>query len=403
MGNNNLTLDIITAESLEVLHQKLNFVTNIVTEYDDQYAVEGAKIGSDIRIRLPIQHNTGTGPTIATGTSADSLQSQVTLQVNTQRHVPMRFTSKEMTLDIDKFRERHIEPAISKLCAMIENDAFNMIDEVHNQVSAGTKCNFTDILEGGVGLNDALAPFGQRYALLDSRANADMVDDVKGLFHDSGNISKQYKDGLMGRTAGYEFYLNTLLPSHTSGAEGGGSAYLTNDATAQKGVYSTPNSMSLVVDTGTKTVKEGDVFTIVGVFDVHPESKVTRAELKQFTVLADFTGAGTITCSPAIISSGPYKNCSASAANNQKLVFVGAASTAYKQSLLFQKGFACFGTADLVLPPGEKASRLNKDGISLRIIQDYYDGVKDRLYTRLDILYGYKVLRPSLAVKVLHT
>lgn len=403
MASNLLTIDMITNESLMVLHQKLNFVTNIVTDYDDSFAKEGAKIGNTLRVRLPMEYGTGTGPTIATGTGADSLQNQVTLTVNTQRHVPMRFTSNEMSMKIDEFRERHIEPAMSRLAAMIEYDALNMMDEIPNAVSAGTKVEFADVLAGGVILDDNLAPRDRRCALLDSQANADMVNDLKGLFHDQKEVSKQYKEGLMGRTAGFDFYQNTLLRSHTSGAEGGGTAYLTNKATAQVGSYTSPNSMSLIVDTGTKTVKEGDVFTIEDVFDVHPETKQSTGVLKQFTVLADFTGAGTISISPAIIATGRYQNCSTSAANDKTLTFIGAASTAYKRSLLFQKGFACFATADLVLPPNTEASRAVYDGISMRMIHDYYDGVKDRLYTRLDVLYGYKVLRPDLGCTVWHT
>jgi hypothetical protein len=403
MASNLLTLDEITNEALMVLHQKLNFVTNIVTDYDDSFAVEGAKIGNTLRVRLPMEYGTGTGSTITTGAGADSLQNQVTLTVNTQRHVPMRFTSNEMTMKIDDFRERHLEPAMSRLAAMIEYDALNMMDEVPNAVSAGTKVDFADILQAGVILDDNLAPRDSRNALLDSQANADCINDLKGLFHDQKEVSRQYKEGLMGRTGGFDFYQNTLLHSHTSGAEGGGSAYLTNKATAQVGSYTSPNSMSLIVDTGTKTVKEGDVFTIEDVYDVHPETKQSTGVLKQFTVLADFTGAGTISISPAIIASGRYQNCSTSAANDKKLTFIGAASTAYKQSLLFQKGFAVFGTADLVLPPNTQASRANYDGISLRLVHDAYDVVKDRLYTRLDVLYGYKVLRPDLAVRVQHT
>jgi len=403
MASNLLTLDMITNESLMVLHQKLNFVTNIHTEYDDSFAKEGAKIGDDLRIRLPMEYGTGTGPTMATGTGADSLQRKVTLTVNTQRHVPMRFTSKELTMSIDDFKERHIDPAMSRLAAMIESDALSMVDEVANQVAAGTACNFADIMQGGKHLSDALAPRDNRYALLDTQANVDMVSELKGLFNDRKEISKMYKEGQMGRTGGFDFFENTLLPSHTSGAEGGGSAYLTNKATAQVGSYTSPNSMNLIVDTGTKTVKEGDVFTIEDVYDVHPETKASTGELKQFTVLADFTGAGTITCSPALVATGRYQNASAAAANDKKLTFVGAASTAYKQSLLFQKGFAVFGTADLVLPPNTQASRKVYDGISLRLVHNAYDVVKDRLYTRLDVLYGYKVLRPQLASKVQHT
>lgn len=404
MASNILTTDLITNEGLEVLHQKLNFVTNIITDYDKSYAQEGAKIGNSMRIRLPMEYGTGTGPTIATGTGADSLQNQVTLTLSTQRHVPMRFTSNEKTMKVDEFRERHLEPAMSRLAAMIENDAMAMVAKIANQVAAGTKVEFSDILAGNVILDNALAPRdGKRFALIDPQANADLVNDVKGLFQDQGSLAKQYKEGMMGNTAGLQFYQNTLLPSHTSGAEGGGSAYLTNNATAQAGSYTAPNSFSLIVDTGTKTVKMGDVFTIEGCYDVHPETKAALDTLKQFTVLADFTGAGTITASPALISSGRYQNCSAAAANDKKLKFVGAASTAYKQSILFHRGFAAFGTADLVVPPKQNAARAVFDGISLRTIMDYYDGVKDRLYTRIDVLYGFTVLRPQLAVKVQHT
>lgn len=404
MANNNLTIDMITAEAQEVLHQKLNFTTNIVTEYDDSFAQTGAKIGNTLRIRNPIMYNTGTGATMTTGTGADTLESQITLTVNTQRHVPMRFTSNEMTMKIDEFRDRHLEPAMSKLAAMIENDALSMITQVPNMVAAGTAVSFAEIMAGRTTLSNHLAPYNDRYALLDTQANADLVGELKGLFQDSAEISRQYKEGMMGRTAGFDFYENTLLPSYTSGTEGAGTAYLCNQVAAQVGSYTAPNSMSLIVDTGTKTVTAGSVFNISGVYAVHPESKTSTGVLRDFTVLTGFTGAGTITISPAIIASGPYQNCSNGAANNSKLVMKEqAASTAYKQSLLFQKGFACFGTADLVLPPKTEATRMVKDGISLRFIHNWYDGVKDRLYSRFDVLYGYKVLRPDLAVKIKHT
>jgi hypothetical protein len=158
MANLNLTPDMITDEALAILHQKLNFVGNIITEYDSDFAEEGAKIGSTLRIRQPIQYGTGTGATMATGTGADTSQTSTTLTISSQRHVPMRFTSKEMTLDIDKFSERHIEPAMAVLAAKIESDCFNMIDEVANTVHAGTAVSFAEIMQGRKKLVDALAP-----------------------------------------------------------------------------------------------------------------------------------------------------------------------------------------------------------------------------------------------------
>lgn len=400
MPNTNLTIDRITEESLMILHQKLNFVTNICTEYDSMYNISGAKIGNTARIRLPIQHTVGDGPVMDTGVGADSLQSQVTLTLDRQKHVPMRFTSAEMTLDIDMFAERHLEPAMSKLAAIIEADVFSSIAEVANQVDAGNEVNFSDVLSARVKMGEELAPDDSRCALLDLRANADLVDELKGLFNSQKEISMQYKKGKMGNTADYDFYENTLLPSHTTGAEGGASNYLVNGAN-QVGVFSTPNSMNLIVDTGTLTVKRGDTFTM-GVNSVHPETKDDQGTPRQFTVLADFNGAGTISVSPALIATGPYQNCTSAPADNAALTFSGVPSTAFKQSLLFQKGFACFATADLVLPPNQQVARRVYDGISLRIIQDSYDVINDRMFTRVDVLYGFKVLRPGLACKIRH-
>ena len=408
MANVNLTIDDITRESLRVLHQKLNFCGNIVRDYDDSFANSGAKIGNTLRVRLPYQYTSGTGATMATTTAADSIGVSTTLTVNTQRNVPMRFTSNELTMSIDEFSSRHIEPAMAKMAAMIEYDGLAAtINSVPGQISAGTKIVFADVMNGRAILQNNLAPMDARVALLDPQGMVDLVTDNKSLFNAQDEINKQYKEGSMGRFAGFDFYENTLLPTHTSGAEGGGTAYVVDGAANAKTLSASdpdPNTGSLVVKTGTKTIKAGDGFVMGDdVFAVHPETKQSTGVLKQFTVTADATGAGTLTITPAIISSGPHQNVSAIPDDGDVLTFVGAASTAYKQSLLFQKGFACMGTADLVLPKGtHMASRQNYDGISMRIVQDY-DVVKDRVLTRLDVLYGFKVLRPELAVKVLHT
>lgn len=402
MANVNLTPDMITDKALEILHQKLNFVTNIITEYDDSFAKDGAKIGNTLRIRHPIQYSTGTGATMTTGTGADTLQTQTTLTINSQRHVPMRFTSEEMTLDIDRFAERHIEPAMAVLSAKIENDAFSMVDQVGHLVSAGTKVTWDEILDARVKLMDSLAPMNDRSAILDPQANADVVSDNKDLFHANNEISKQYKEGSMGRSAGFDFYENTLIGGHTSGAAAGSTNYLVN-GTGQVGSHTNLVQSDMAVDTGTAAIAVGDVFTVADVNEVNPESKVSTGNLKQFTVVSGGTGGTTLTISPALIATGPYQNVDAAPADNAALTFAGTASTAYKQSLLFQKGFACFATADLVLPKGtDMASRRVYDGISMRLVRDYAI-VKDQLLTRIDVLYGYKILRPDLATKIWHT
>jgi hypothetical protein len=224
---------------------------------------------------------------------------------------------------------------------------------------------------------------------MDPRAMADVVKDTKSLFNDSTSISKQYKEGYMGRAAGFDWMENTLLPSHTRGGSNG--AYLTNAVTAQTG-------STLVVDTGATAPAAGDVITIAGVFSVHPETKVSTGILQQFVI-----GSGATTTSfpisPAIVATGPTQNVSNGAADNQAITFLGTASTAVQTSLLFQKEAFAFATADLVMPKGvDFAAREVMDGISMRIIRDYTIAT-DQFPCRIDVLYGYKTIRPQLAAR----
>jgi hypothetical protein len=77
----------------------------------------------------------------------------------------------------------------------------------------------------------------------------------------------------------------------------------------------------------------------------------------------------------------------------------GTASTATQTGLAFQEGAFAFATADLLLPKGvDFAAREVMDGISMRIVRDY-DITNDKFPCRLDVLYGYKTLRPQLACR----
>ena len=53
MSNSILTIDMITRKALEILENNLVLTRNVNRQYDDSFAVSGAKIGSTLRIRLP--------------------------------------------------------------------------------------------------------------------------------------------------------------------------------------------------------------------------------------------------------------------------------------------------------------------------------------------------------------
>jgi|DEB0MinimDraft_10_1074344.scaffolds.fasta_scaffold00255_10 hypothetical protein len=395
MANSILTPSVITKEALRILHQKLNFIPNINTQYDSQYANSGAKIGNDLKIRLPNEFTTRTGAALST---QDVTETSTTLTVDTQKGVDFTFSSEELTMHIDEFSKRYLEPAMSSLAATMEADALTMIDDVYNMVDVqGSAVTVASVANARKQLVQNLTPAGDWCMIHDPQGNVDLVDATKGLFNAQAEIGKQYKEGAMGKHGGFMHYENTLVPSFTSGtAVEGDTAYNINGA-SQTGA-------TLVVDTGTTTLKAGDVITIEGVNRVHPETKADTGELQKFVVTADAGATATsLSISPAIVASGGKQNVTGSPADNAAINKLGGgASFTALQSLGFQKDAFAFATADLVLPQGvDMAAREVLDGISMRMIRDYTIS-DDQFPCRIDVLYGYKAIRPQNAVKIWH-
>ncbi|HKU64430.1 MAG TPA: P22 phage major capsid protein family protein [Rhizomicrobium sp.] len=391
MANTLLTSTQVTRKALMILHQKLNFIGSINRGYDDSFAKDGAKIGDTLKIRLPNQYPVRTGTQISA--NPDTTENTVSLQVGTQKGVDVNFSSNELTLSLDDFSDRVLEPAMSALAANIESDAMSMYKDVYQQVSNATfKIDFNKVLQGRKKLVDSLAPLNDRTCNLNTQDNLDLVDALKGLFQDSPSISKQYREGYMGRTAGFDFMENTLWPSQ---ARGDAASYVCNTST---GI--TSGTATITVSGGSGTFKKGDVFTVAGVNAVHPESKVDTGQLQQFVATADSTTSIAVSPTP-ISAAGATQNIVINSPGASKAVTVaGNVSTSYGISMAYQKGAFAFATADLVLPRGvDFAAREVLDGISMRIVRQY-DIVNDKFPCRIDVLYGYKTIRPQLACRL---
>ncbi len=386
MPNTILTATAVTREALRVLHQKLNFVGTITRDYDDSFARQGAKVGDTLKIRLPNQYTVRTGSALS---AQDTTESSVDLKVQTQKGVDLNFTSVDLTMALDDFSERILEPAMSVLAANIEADAMSMYKDVYNQVLGTGAATFTRVLQGRKILVDNLAPLNGRTCNLNTQDNVDLVDALKGLFNDKATISKQNREGYMGRTAGFDFMENTLWPSHARGPSNGG--FIVNGA-SQTGAV-------LTVSTGVGIPVAGDIIQIAGVFRVHPETKQSTGLLQQFVVGAGAT-LTSFPISPAIVTTGALQNVSASPANAAAVTIAGTASIAHGISMAYQKGAFAFATADMVMPRGvDFASREVFDGVSMRIVRQY-DINSDKFPCRLDVLYGFKTIRPQLACRL---
>lgn len=392
MANSILTPTAVTREALRILHQKCSFVGSINRQYDDSFGKTGAKIGDSLKVRLPNKYTVTTGATL---TTQDTTESSVTLQVATQKHVGLNFTSDDLTLDLDSFSKRVLDPAISVLAAAVEADAYSMYKNVYNMVDNDTAAfSFLNVMQARQRLQEELAPAGDRYAQLSPAHNVKLINDVKGLFHDGEAIKKQYREGMVGRTGGLDFYENTHVGKHTTGTAAKSSGYLVNGG-SQTGA-------TLTVDTGTTTFLVGDVITIAGVNRVHPETKVDTGILQQFVVTANSgTSATSLALSPSIVTSGASQNVTGSPADNAAITKVGAgASETLDTSMVYHQDAFTIAFADLIMPQGvDFGAREVMDGIAMRIVRQY-DINNDKFPCRVDVLYGYKALRPELACRI---
>jgi hypothetical protein len=392
MSNTILTPTAVTREALRILHQKLNFIGTINRQYDDSFAKSGEKIGTALKIREPNQFQIRTGKTLD---AQDISEESQTLTVATQKGVDVNFSSAELTMSLDDFGKRILDPAMAVLAANIEADAMSMQLDVYNAVhDDGNAIVYNDVLDGRVKMQNRLAPSGDRTANLNSVDMADLVKDTKALFNNQNEIAKQYKEGYMGRAAGFDFMENTLWPGFTRGAANG--SYVCNTST---GI--TSGTATITVTAGSGAVVVGDIITVEGVYAVHPETKASTGQLQPFVITAAASGAAAWAVSPTPVTSGAKQNISIVSAGASKAVTVsGTASAVYGSSLLYHKDAFTFVTADLQMPGGvDFARREVQDGLSLRIVRDY-DINNDNMPCRIDVLYGYKTLRPGHACRL---
>jgi hypothetical protein len=371
-------------------------------QYDDSFAVEGAKIGSTLRIRLPDRALVTDGAALQV---QDDNEQFTTLAVASQKHIGVNFTTAELTMQLDDFADRVLKPRISQLASSIDADVANSFKSIYNSVGTPgtTPATSLVLLQAQQKLNENAAVMSPRYATVNPAANAGLVEGLKGLFNPTDTISRQFKNGLMGTgVLGYEeISMSQSIKQHVAGTRSTADTILVN------GTISTQGATTISIDggTGSATVTVGDVFTIANVYAVNPQTRESTGALQQFVVTEANTATGgawtDIKVSPAIYTAAhPLATVDSFPQDGAAVTFLGAASGTYAQNLVYHKDAITFATADLLLPQGvDMASRQVHNGISLRVVRQY-DINNDRMPCRIDVLYGYGVIRPQMAVRM---
>ena len=413
MSNNLLTISMITNEALMVLENELTFSSEVDRNYDDQFAVTGAKIGATLNVRRPGRFIGTSGPALNV---EDFNETSVPVTLSTQFHVDTQFTTQDLALSLDQFSDRVLKPAVAAVANKIDFDGLTMAkNNTANIVgTAGTPpTSLLTYLTAGAYLDAEGAPRdGRRSCIVEPFTGATIVDSLKGLFVPNATIAKQYERGLMGKdSAGMTWKMDQNVVNQTFGSYS--TATLACDTTTGTGFltsgWAQTSTIALTATTATAGLQVGDVIQIANVYAVNPQNRSAygSGKLRNFVVTAAATvatsGTTSVTVSPAVISAGQFQNVSITSTSSTAVVTpFNKTGTVSPQNIVMHKNAFCLATADLELPDGVHFAGRASDrelGLSLRVIRQYTIN-NDSIPTRVDVLYGWAPLYPELACRV---
>lgn len=392
MANAPLTPTAVTRKAMQILHGKLVLARQVNRQYDGSFAQSGAKIGTTLKVRKPNKYTVRTGKDL---NAQDTSETSETITVATQVGVDTVFSTAELTMEIQDFASRILEPAMAVVAANIENAIAARYVDVPNLVgTAGTTpASMLTVLQAGARLDDNLVPRdGKRHVALSPLAMATMVDAYKGLFQKSSAVADQYESGLIEDPAtGFKWGACPVINSHTM------SSGTVTGVTVNESISS--GDTTVTITTTTTAIATGTIVTFAGCYAVNDETKAAYPHLRQWVVSS--ATATELTLTEAITTTGATQNCSAVPTNGGAVTFSGSASTSYPQHLAFHRDWLALVTADLedVSKFGAWGAREQYDGISIRVARQY-DINSDNVPCRIDVLYGVKQLRGELAVRI---
>ena len=399
MSNSLLTINMITREAVRLWVNTNSFLQHIDTQYDDQFAVTGAKIGQSLRIRLPNDYTVRTGPVAQI---QDTQETSTTLTLATQKGVDVSFNSVERTMSLDDYSKRVLAPAVNNLVGAVAADVMSGVESgvsnlVGNFDTAGNllKPTLETWLNAKALLSLRSAPTDSRKFILDPVTMARTVQNLSGLLNPATEISEQYRKGEVYNAIGFDWFEDQTVIKHTTGAY----SSPTVNGGSQTGT-------TLVVNALSGPLAQGDIIQIAGVNAVNRITKVSTGQLQMFVVTAAAAvGATILSIYPAIVppvggSNVQYQTVDASPANGAAITPMTLASSVYRKNLAFCPDAVTMATADLELPKNmQEAARERMDGVSMRMVTGF-DIKSDQFITRLDVLYGYLWVRPEWAVAV---
>lgn len=370
------------------------FIKNIDRQFDDEFGRSGAKIGSQLRIRLPNDFIVTSGPGVSV---QDTSEQQTVLTMSTQQHVDVSFSQADLLLSLDDFAERILLPMMNNLAGSV---AATIMSNTEGAI-AGIQANLDGAgniqtpnagtyLQARARLNDNSAPMPARKVINDPWTEARVVQSLTGLLNPGSAISEQYYEGVMYRALGFTWFMDQTVIKHTTGSFTAGTVNGANQT-----------GPTLVTNAITGTLVAGDIITIASVNAVNRVTKQTTGMLRQFVVTTNAaSGATSLSLYPSIIpASGgnavQYQTVTVSPAANAAISLYTLASVTFRRNFAYAPQMITMATGDLPIPANlQQSARHRYDNVSMRSLTQYQIGT-DQEITRLDILFGSLSPRPE--------
>jgi hypothetical protein len=401
MANSILTPSVIAKEALMAFKNKLGFTSQVNRQYSEEFTKKGAKVGNTITIRKPPRFSVSNGPALQV---QNVIEESAALVLGSQKHVDFLFSSADLTLTVDDFKDRYIENAVIALANQVDADGLTMAAQTTaNTVGTPgtTPGTLATYLQAQQYINQLGCPQDfKRSLFINPAAQATTVSNLSGLFQSSDKIAEQYEKGMMGIAIGAKWYMAQNIQNRTIGSLGGTPVI---SGAGQTGASLATSGWSNSVAT---LLNVGDSFTIAGVLAVNPITKQPLQTLQQFVVTAQASsngsGLSTVSIYPSIVTSGATQTVSASPANSAAITVLGGAGVVTPTNILCHENAFTLGCADLEMPNGVDFTAIASDkqtGLSIRVVRAY-DINSDTFPCRLDVLYGWAAMRPEWACRI---
>ncbi len=415
MANQLVNPTWVMLETMRRLVNNMRFGNNVDRSYDGQYKVAGAKVGDTVKARLPQRYLLTRGAQLQRQNVTDQT---VDIKITDQNHVGLDFSSWHLTLNVDQYKPRYLDPATDTIVNGFDYDGMSrMAAETFMTVgtpgvipgSTGTlpQAATQTYLEATTKLHNAAVPEDDRRAVITPDMHMYLTNGVMTLFNPAGNISKQYRTGqFAGEALGVaKWFMSQNTAKHTVGALGGAPLV---DTSGQTGSTLLIRGWTAAA---AQRLNRGDVIQIADVHSINPMNRQSTGKLADFVVMenaaSDAGGNMAVSIYPPIVGPGEqFQTVDSLPIDGKAITVFGHASDhagkITAQGLIFRKEAYVAVMADLVKPGGMWVSERVSNaalGVSIRMVKGF-DIEDDTSPCRLDVIYGWKAVRPEMAVRV---